>query len=468
MRREPREGRKKSQFFSHFALSTSSSPLQKKKLDLASTLDTKQQATSSRLALRAAGLDPASSVVVARRQRHRLQLPGYLSSSSPFESSSSSEGSSSMGGKNAFEAAAEVAAADSLLTPPASSSFSPRPPPRIHVIVTSNGSPYLNYQTRLLFASWRRVKEREGEREEREREGGEDERGERGRENSTKTRMAGFTRILHRSTADALASQVPTLRVAPRTPACDEWCPFPVADRPEAVRSFFAALRSSGSSSSSWSGGRKIPGFEDDEEGAGGSAASSLFFFLAETDYLFLRPLTVPENLLAGRERGGALERRGKGFFSSSTSTSTSTSSSSSSSPLFDGIAFPFDYIQPRSSVVAPILERLFGFSTQEQKQKQQKKKKNDNEKEKKTLNEEDDNSSSTPSSPLSLTLVPNTGPSPVLLPLSGWLRLLPAWVSFTEAIEGDAEAREVLGWIREMVRGIFFKLFFQTFSEIF
>jgi len=51
-----------------------------------------------------------------------------------------------------------------------------------------------------------------------------------------------------------------------------------------------------------------------------------------------------------------------------------------------------------------------------------------------------------------------------VLLPLAGWLRLLPAWVSFTEAIERDPEAREVLGWIREMVREREFFLFFFRF----
>jgi len=193
--------------------------------------------------------------------------------------------------------------------------------------------------------------------------------------------MAGFTRVLHRTRDDALSAEVPTLRVAPRTPACDDWCPFPVADRPEAVRSFFAAVRLS-------EGAKKtgIPGMEEyEDEGSAGT----LFFFLAETDYLFLRPPQVP-----------------------------AVPSSSSSS--FDGVAFPFGYIQPRSAVVAPILERLFRLSS---------------------------------SSSSGLAEVPNTGPSPVLLPLAGWLRLLPAWVSFTEAIERDQEAREVLGWIREMVR---------------
>lgn len=199
--------------------------------------------------------------------------------------------------------------------------------------------------------------------------------------------MAGFTRVLHRTSDDALSAEVPTLRVAPRTPACDDWCPFPVADRPEAVRSFFAAVRLS-------KGAKKtgIPGMEDEgEEGSSSAGSSPLYFFLAETDYLFLRPPQAP-----------------------------AVPSSFSSSSSFDGVAFPFGYIQPRSAVVAPILERLFRLSS---------------------------------SSSSSLAEVPNTGPSPVLLPLDGWLRLLPAWVAFAEAIERDHEAREVLGWIREMVR---------------
>ena len=338
-------------------------------------------------------------------------------------------------------AAAEVAASDSILPllppPPPPRSSSSRSPPRVHVIVTSNGSPYLNYQTRLLFASWQRVKEREA-------------RGEFSSSSSssastsspttpTTATMAGFTRILHRTRDDALVREVPTLRVAPRTPSCDGWCGFPVADRPEAVRSFFAAVRRSCVGKTR----EKIPGMEEDEERVG-----SLLFFLAETDYVFLRPVPVPRNLFS------------------------SSSSASSSSPrdhhqLFDGVAFPFGYIQPRSDVVAPILERLFfsallrppprggeGGGGGENENKERKRK---------NSAADDDGASSSPSSPLA---VPNTGPSPVLLPLSSWLRLLPAWVSFTEAIEKDLEAREVLGWIREMVREVFFSFFLPFFMS--
>ena len=107
---------------------------------------------------------------------------------------------------------------------------------------------------------------------------------------------------------------------------------------------------------------------------------------------------------------------------------------------------------------MAPILERLFSPSLLRSsggggEGGDKKKKSNGGE------NVDDDGGASSSSSSSSLAArVPNTGPSPVLLPLHAWIRLLPAWVSFTEAIEQDLEAREVLGWIREMVRGSFQK----------
>ena len=42
---------------------------------------------------------------------------------------------------------------------------------------------------------------------------------------------------------DNLAAQVPTWRANPLTPACDQWCEFPVSDRPNAVRQFFQAAK---------------------------------------------------------------------------------------------------------------------------------------------------------------------------------------------------------------------------------
>ena len=394
----------------------------------------KQTQATSRLALRVAGLDPTAS---GRRTGTRSNLPDYLSSFERRSSGSGSSGSGSSSGRsgeenknNAFEAAAEVAAADALLRlplpPPQQQPRSSAP--RVHVIVTSNGSPYLNYQTRLLFASWQRLKSNSSSSSSSSVSSSSASLS--SNSPTTATKMAGFTRILHRTTDDALTREVPTLRVAPRTPRCDEWCPFPVADRPEAVRSFFAAVRSRGSGGK---GSAMIPGMEEERD------AESLFYFLAETDYLFLRPLQVPKNL-----------------FSSFPPPSSSAASPSSPPQLFDGVAFPFGYIQPRAGVVAPILERLFSLSGGGGEGGSKEKRSKDGGR---NLDGSDDSSSS--------LAVPNTGPSPVLLPLHSWLRLLPAWVSFTETIEQDLEAREVLAWIREMVRSffLFLSLFFLSFS---
>jgi hypothetical protein len=43
------------------------------------------------------------------------------------------------------------------------------------------------------------------------------------------------------SVCPILLQEIPTYRAIPLTPKCDGWCEFPVADRPNAVRQFFAA-----------------------------------------------------------------------------------------------------------------------------------------------------------------------------------------------------------------------------------
>ncbi|CAD7702596.1 unnamed protein product [Ostreobium quekettii] len=90
----------------------------------------------------------------------------------------------------------------------------------IHTLVTSNGSPYQNIQTRIMYATYKLAQQMDG--------------GE---------RMVAFTRILHRTVEDLLMNEVPTVRVNPRDPACDLWCDFPVADRPGAVRQFLLAAK---------------------------------------------------------------------------------------------------------------------------------------------------------------------------------------------------------------------------------
>ena len=87
----------------------------------------------------------------------------------------------------------------------------PLPAPRgIHVMCTSNGSPYLNWQTRIMYRTFQKVQP------------GSD--------------MLHFTRLLHRRTDDELMAEVPTTRVDSLHAACDKWCEFPVADRPDAIR----------------------------------------------------------------------------------------------------------------------------------------------------------------------------------------------------------------------------------------
>ncbi|EFN52021.1 hypothetical protein CHLNCDRAFT_139592 [Chlorella variabilis] len=56
-------------------------------------------------------------------------------------------------------------------------------------------------------------------------------------------KMVAFTRILHRTTQDALSPRVPTFLAKPLHPECDAWCDYPVADRPNAIRQFLDAAR---------------------------------------------------------------------------------------------------------------------------------------------------------------------------------------------------------------------------------
>lgn len=68
----------------------------------------------------------------------------------------------------------------------------------IHTLLTSNGSPYTNYQTLALYGSYRRVQRMPGG-----------------------DKMVAFTRILHRTADDELSRVVPTHRVQPLHPgAC--------------------------------------------------------------------------------------------------------------------------------------------------------------------------------------------------------------------------------------------------------
>ena len=114
----------------------------------------------------------------------------------------------------------------------------------IHTVCTSNGNPYSNYQTRTMYATYKMVAAAPG--------------GE---------AMKHFTRVLHRSKADILMDEVPTVRVHPRSNGeCDEWCDFPVKDRPNAIKRWLQT--------------------EDAKRGE--------WILLVETDYVFVRPMTMP------------------------------------------------------------------------------------------------------------------------------------------------------------------------------
>lgn len=124
----------------------------------------------------------------------------------------------------------------------------------MHVLITSNGSPYQNYQTRILYATYRIVAAAG--------DGGE--------------RFRGFTRILHRTVDDELMGEVPTFRAVPLTPACDAWCEYPVSDRADAVRQFLEATERTA------------------------SLLSARWLYMVESDYVFMEPLRVPSTPPAG------------------------------------------------------------------------------------------------------------------------------------------------------------------------
>ncbi|CAL8467638.1 g7176 [Coccomyxa elongata] len=117
----------------------------------------------------------------------------------------------------------------------------------IHTLVTSNGSPYLNFQSRIMYGTYKQVQKMPG--------------GE---------KLVGFTRILHRTSHDLLMDEVPSFRADPLTPSCDTWCEFPVSDRPNAVMQFLRAAQ-------------KDP-----------TMIKAPWLLMIETDYVWMKPLQAP------------------------------------------------------------------------------------------------------------------------------------------------------------------------------
>lgn len=150
---------------------------------------------------------------------------------------------------NALTDKGSVQATDKTLarTNSTSSTASSASSSAIHTLCTSNGSPYLNYQTRIMYSTYRILQAANG-----------------GMQNTA------FTRILHRTQPDLLMTEVPTFRADPLTPACDTWCEFPVSDRPNAVRQFFDAAEVQ-------------PSF-----------IQAPWLLMIETDYVWMKPLQAP------------------------------------------------------------------------------------------------------------------------------------------------------------------------------
>jgi len=107
----------------------------------------------------------------------------------------------------------------------------------LHTMITSNGSPYMNWQTRVFYETWRRAASEPG------------------------SILRHFTRILHRSSDDDLVQMIPTWRVDPTNPSCDVGCDYAVKDRARAIAQWM--------------------------ETADSKQCSHIL--MAETDYLFIR-----------------------------------------------------------------------------------------------------------------------------------------------------------------------------------
>lgn len=123
-----------------------------------------------------------------------------------------------------------------------------RPPgDSIHVLFTSNGSPYQNFQARIMIGTYRLVKKMPG--------------GE---------KLVALTRILHRTKPDDMMDEIPTFRANPLQPECDNWCWFPVADRANAVQQWIDAAE-------------KDP-----------NMVHAGWLLMLETDYVWVKPYPVP------------------------------------------------------------------------------------------------------------------------------------------------------------------------------
>mmetsp|Transcript_4490 Transcript_4490/g.7562 ORF Transcript_4490/g.7562 Transcript_4490/m.7562 type:complete len:426 (-) Transcript_4490:524-1801(-) len=118
----------------------------------------------------------------------------------------------------------------------------------IHSLLTSNGSPYQNFQGRIMYGTYKLAQAMPG--------------GE---------KLTGFTRIMHRTKDDECMLEIPTFRAKPLHPECDGYCDFPVADRANAVQQWIDAV------------------------GANPALLKGAWILLLECDYVMMKPIKAPD-----------------------------------------------------------------------------------------------------------------------------------------------------------------------------
>jgi len=166
-------------------------------------------------------------------------------------------------------------------------------------------------------------------------------------EAATRAASDATPRLLHRRTDDELMGEVPTVRVDSLHAACDKWCEFPVADRPNAVAAWLLTA----------------------------DAKLGEWLYMIETDYVWMKPLPPP-----------ALGAKPQ--------------------------AFHFHYINPLYPGLNTVIANMWGGDQ---------------------------------------TTIPCSGPAPVLIKHGDLVKLMPRWEAHAAYIEGNEEAKQKLGWVREM-----------------
>ena len=126
------------------------------------------------------------------------------------------------------------------------------PPFCLHTMITSNGQPYMNWQTRVFHQTWRKAAAEPG------------------------SPLRHFTRVLHRTKDDELVNEIHTIRIDPTHAECDAGCDYAVKDRARAI--------------AKWT---ELP-----------DSRRCSHVLMAETDYLFVRSPPPSAMLAKGHSYG--------------------------------------------------------------------------------------------------------------------------------------------------------------------